>query len=192
MNDRTIRGYKTGTLITALAVAAVLNLAASMFSTSAGGLQTYTQDSLRIQALPSTSEGQPMHRFVEIRSYSLKPGVRDLFHELVVREAVPMLQRWKVDVVAYGPSLHDSDSYYLVRSYSSPEERQQSQDAFYGSDEWRNGPREAILASIESYTTVATWLDDDTVRGLRRAGKREQLPARGAAQGGPAFASDHQ
>jgi hypothetical protein len=192
MNDRTIRGYKTGTLITALAVAAVLNLAASMFSTSAGGVQTYTPDNLRIQALPSFSEGHPMHRFVEIRSYSLKPGVRDLFHQLVVREAVPMLLRWKVDVVAHGPSLHDSDSYYLIRAYSSPEERQQSQDAFYGSDEWRNGPREAILASIESYTTIATWLDDATVRGLRKAGRPEMLPARGAAHGEPTFESDRQ
>jgi hypothetical protein len=190
MNDRTIRGYKTGTLITALAVAAVLNLAASMFSTSAGGVQTYTQDSLRIQALPSTSEGQPMNRFVEIRSYKLKPGVRDLFHQLVVREAMPMLQRWRVDVVAYGPSLHDSDSYYLMRAYSSPEERQQSQDAFYGSDEWKTGPRDAILASIESYITIGTWLDDATVRGLRKAGRLEPLLTRGAAQGERAFASD--
>lgn len=192
MNDRAIRGIKAGTLITALALAAVMNLAASMFSTSVRGVQTYTQDSLRLQALPSSSEGQPMLRFVEIRSYNLKPGVRDLFHQLVVREAVPMLQRWKVDVVAYGPSLHDSDSYYLMRAYSSPEERQQSQDAFYGSDEWKNGPREAILASIESYTTIATWLDDAAVSGLRKAGKLELLPARGAAQGGLAFASDHQ
>jgi hypothetical protein len=168
----------------------LLNLAASMFSTSAGGVQTYTQDSLRIQALPSTSEGQPMNRFVEIRSYKLKPGVRDLFHQLVVREAVPMLQRWRVDVVAYGPSLHDSDSYYLMRAYSSPEERQQSQDAFYGSDEWKTGPRDAILASIESYITIGTWLDDATVRGLRKAGRLEPLLTRGAAQGERAFASD--
>lgn len=168
MNDRTIRGVKAGTLITALALAAVLNIAASMLSTSVSGVQTYTQDHLRLQALPSTSEGQPMLRFVEIRAYNLKPGVRDLFHQLAVREAVPMLQRWKVDVVAYGPSLHDSDSYYLMRAYSSPEDRQRSQDAFYGSDEWRNGPREPILASIESYTTIATWLDDATVRGLRK------------------------
>ena len=30
-----------------------------------------------------------------------------------------MLRRWKVDVVAYGPSLHDSDSYYLMRAFPS-------------------------------------------------------------------------
>jgi len=42
-----------------------------------------------------------------------------------------MLRRWKVDVVAYGPSLHDKDSWYLMRAYPSLEERQRSEDAFY-------------------------------------------------------------
>jgi hypothetical protein len=110
-------------------------------------------------------------RVVEIRSYNLKPGTRDRFHQLVERDALPMLRRWKVDVVSYGPSLHDADSYYLMRSFSTIEDRQRSEDAFYGSDEWRKGPREAILACIESYTTVVIRLDDATLRGLRSAGE---------------------
>jgi len=48
------------------------------------------------------------------------------------------------------------------------EDRQQSQDAFYGSAEWRQGPREPILALIESYTTIVLELDDVTIQGLRR------------------------
>ena len=79
-----------------------------------------------------------------------------------------MLERWRVDVVAYGPSLHDADSYFLIRAYDSLEDRQQSQDRFYGSDEWRQGPREPILALIESFTSVVLEMDDATVRGLRR------------------------
>ena len=47
---------------------------------------------------------------VEVRSYNLKPGTRERFHERLVNEALPMLQRWQVDVIAYGPSLHDRDS----------------------------------------------------------------------------------
>ena len=78
-----------------------------------------------------------------------------------------MLRRWKVDVVAYGPSLHDSDSYYLMRAFPSVPDRQRSEDAFYSSDEWRNGPREATLADIVSYTTIVIGLDGTTIRGLR-------------------------
>jgi hypothetical protein len=112
------------------------------------------------------NKAQPNH-VVEIRSYNLKPGTRDRFHQTFLTEALPMLNRWKVDVVAYGPSLHDSDSYYLMRAYSSLEARQKSEDAFYGSDEWKQGPRERILAAIDSYTTVVIRVDEATLRGLR-------------------------
>jgi hypothetical protein len=59
-----------------------------------------------------------------------------------------------------------------MRGFASVEARQKSEDAFYGSDEWRKGPREATLADIESYTTVVVRLDDAAISGLRA------LPAR--------------
>ena len=109
-------------------------------------------------------------RVLEIRSYNLKPGTRDRFHQLFLKEALPMLKRWKVDVVAYGPSLHDQDSYFLMRAFDGVEVRQKSEDAFYGSDEWTKGPRERVLADIDSYTTVVIRLDEATMQGMRRLG----------------------
>jgi hypothetical protein len=108
-------------------------------------------------------------RWVEIRSYDLKPASRGEFHETVVREAIPMLRRWKVDVVAFRPSLHEEDSYDLIRSYASLADRQQSQDAFHGSEEWKQGPRERVVGKIESTTSVVLELDDATVDRLRSA-----------------------
>lgn len=108
-----------------------------------------------------------MTHYIEIRSYALKPGTRDEFHRLFLAEALPMLQRWEVDVVAHGPSLHDSDSYFLMRRYDSLAQREESENAFYGSDEWRQGPREAILALIENYTEVVLEVDEATLQGLR-------------------------
>jgi len=109
-----------------------------------------------------------MNHFVEIRSYNLKPGTRDEFHRLFVKAAFPMLKRWNVDVVAYGPSLHDENSYYLMRRFDSLAQREQSEDAFYSSDEWRQGPREAIVSLIENYTEVVLELDEATLQGLRK------------------------
>jgi hypothetical protein len=105
-------------------------------------------------AQPVKERTENISRIIEIRSYNLKSGTRDQFHKLFVEQALPMLKRWKVEVVSYGPSLHDEDSYFLLRAYSSLEERQKSQDAFYGSDEWKQGPRESILALIVNYTTI--------------------------------------
>lgn len=95
-----------------------------------------------------------MTAVVEIRTYKLRPGSGTAFHRTVVEESVPMLKRWGVDVVAFGPSLDDDDAYCLIRSYASLEERQRSQDAFYGSDEWRHGPRDAVVSRIESDSSV--------------------------------------
>ena len=115
----------------------------------------------------SAQEPATTTRVVEIRSYNLKPGTRDRFQALFLREALPMLRRWKVDVIGYGPSLHDADSYFLMRGFPGVAGRQTAEDAFYGSDEWRKGPREAVLADIVSYTTVVVSLDPATIRGLR-------------------------
>ena len=109
-----------------------------------------------------------MGQCIEIRSYTLKPGTREEFHRLFLEQAFPMLQRWNVDVVAYGPSLHDQDSYFLMRRYDSPAQREESENAFYGSDEWRQGPRESIIALIENYTEIVLELDEATIDGLRR------------------------
>jgi NIPSNAP len=109
-----------------------------------------------------------MNHFLEIRSYTLLPGSRDEFHRLFLEEAMPLLKRWNVDVVGYGPSLHDENSYYLMRNYDSLAQREESENAFYGSDEWRQGPREAIIALIENYTEIVLELDEVTVQGLRR------------------------
>jgi len=111
-----------------------------------------------------------MTRFVEIRSYNLKQGHRDEFHRLVVEKSLPLLRKWAVDVVDFGPSPHDDDSYYLIRAYGSLEERLTSQNAFYSSPEWREGPRAAIIALIESDTSIVLELDATTVDLLRRVG----------------------
>jgi hypothetical protein len=110
---------------------------------------------------------------IEIRSYNLKTGTRAEFHHLVVTEALPMLERWHVDVVTYGPSPHDDRSYFMIRAYASLEERQRSQDLFYGSEEWRAGPRDRIVALIENYTSIVLPLSGaalEELRGIARQG----------------------
>jgi hypothetical protein len=109
-----------------------------------------------------------MKHFVEIRSYNLKPDTRQEFHRLFLEQAMPLLKRWSVDVIAYGYSFHDENSYYLMRGFESLANREKSEDAFYSSDEWRGDPREAILACIENYTEIVLELDESTVQGLRQ------------------------
>ncbi|MGH8061989.1 MAG: NIPSNAP family protein, partial [Pseudoxanthomonas sp.] len=102
-----------------------------------------------------------------ICTYNLKPGARERFARIASEEVMPMLARWGTDVVRHGPSAHDEDTYFLIRAYASLDDRQQRQDAFYGSDEWVHGPRASILGLIENFTSLVVELDASTLAGLR-------------------------
>lgn len=90
----------------------------------------------------------------EFRTYKLKKGTSETFEKIFREQSLPMLKRWKVNVVDFGFSLIDQESFYLIRSYESIEQRKQSQDAFYGSAEWINGPDEPLMNCIETYNTA--------------------------------------
>jgi hypothetical protein len=42
------------------------------------------------------------------------------------------------------------------------------EDTYYSSDDWRQGPREQMLALMESYTDIVLELDETTLQGLRK------------------------
>jgi len=108
-----------------------------------------------------------MNRLVEIRSYKLKPGQLAEFHRAVAGRAVPMLREWGTDVVAFGSSAHEPDTYFLARSYESLDDLNERQNAFYGSSAWRNGPRASVVDRIESYLNTVLWLSPQAIDSMR-------------------------
>lgn len=89
----------------------------------------------------------------EIRIYKLKENKASEFNKVFKEQSLPMMNRWNVNVIDYGFSLIDQDSFYLIRNYKSIEQRKESQDAFYGSDEWISGPEKQIMDCIDTYNT---------------------------------------
>ena len=95
-----------------------------------------------------------MADILEMRSYQLKPGTGKSFHQLMQDQSLPLLEAAGVKLVLAQPSMHSPDHYILIRRYDNLAHRQSSQDAFYASAAWRQGPRDAILACIISSTDV--------------------------------------
>ena len=89
----------------------------------------------------------------EIRVYKLKAGRGTEFLSVFNEQSLPMLKRWNVKLIAYGLSKIDKDTFHLIRNYESIEHRKESQEAFYSSEEWINGPEKQIMDCIESYNT---------------------------------------
>ena len=108
---------------------------------------------------------------VEIRTYKLKTGTAGTFEKVFTEQSLPMMKRWQLDVVGYGFSLDDAETFTLMRAYRDLDDRQKSQDAFYGSDEWKNGPREAILACIDYSTCMITETNTEILRKALKMGK---------------------
>lgn len=104
-----------------------------------------------------------MKRLIEIRSYKLKPGATEDIHRAFVTGALPLLREWGTDVVAFGPSAHEPDTYFLIRAYADLDDLQKKQDAFYSSDAWRHGPRESIVSQIESYLNTVLWVSQAAI-----------------------------
>jgi len=107
-------------------------------------------------------------RTVEILQYTLRKGSGATFHAIMREISVPLHQRYGIDVVSFGNSLHDPDCYYLIRTFDSPEKMAVVLDAFYASDDWRSGPREEIIHSIETSIRTVMNLPPESVNGLRK------------------------
>ena len=107
---------------------------------------------------------------IEIRTYALRPGTRDEFHAIFTEEVAPLLARHGIRVVRAQASLVEDEPgdthYTLIRAFDGIEHRAALEDAFYASDEWRNGPRERVLACIETYHTVVLEATRDAVERL--------------------------
>ena len=105
-------------------------------------------------------------KLIEVRTYKLKPGCAERFVP-AVQVALPLVRASGMDVVAFGRSDHEHESFYLIRAYDSREQLVAQQDAFYGSTAWREGPRSALVDCLDDYLNTLLWLPDDAVEALR-------------------------
>jgi len=107
-------------------------------------------------------------RTVELLQYILKAGTGREFHKIMVEVSATLHRDAGIDIVAFGNSIHDEDSYYLIRAYDDPEHLETSQAEFYRSDAWRSGPRAAIIERIQTSVKTVLMLSNTATDGLRQ------------------------
>src|SRR5882757_2267414 len=146
-----MRAHRSYLLFAAATFAALIGVAITLFA------QTEHTKGTDEKIKTMTSPGASQEVF-EVLTLDIKQGRRDEFHQIYMNQALPLLKKWNFDVVAYGPSLHDANSYYVIRRFKSLEDREKSENAYYGSDDWKAGPRDAIMGLVEhfAYAVVST------------------------------------
>jgi hypothetical protein len=105
-------------------------------------------------------------KLIEVRTYKLKPGCTERF-VAAVKAALPLVRASGMDVIAFGRSDHEHESFYLIRACDSREQLIAQQDAFYGSAAWREGPRAELVGCLDDYLNTLLWLPDGAVEALR-------------------------
>lgn len=103
---------------------------------------------------------------LEVRLYRIKPGKRTDFDALARHETIPMARRFGHNVVGFGPSAHDDDSYYLIRAFTDEQDRKGSLEALYESEEWLTGYDQRVLSLIDSYLTATFQVSAEAVATL--------------------------
>jgi len=107
------------------------------------------------------------NQILELRVYKIHHGRRGEFAERMQSVLVPMFKRHGAEVVHHGLSLHDGDSYFLIRTFPSVAERQSRLDALYGSAEWLMNHEEAVLGMIDTYDTAVLEADEWLIEVLK-------------------------
>ncbi|MFF4953015.1 NIPSNAP family protein [Streptomyces chattanoogensis] len=108
---------------------------------------------------------------LEIRTYRLRPGTGDEFVRVMREESVPLLEKAGIRVVDCGASLVAEGGHeeaYLIRAFASLEEHHRQEEAFYDSDAWRHGPREAIVSRIDSAHTIVLHASEEIAQAFQR------------------------
>src|SRR5262245_39764601 len=103
------------------------------------------------QRTTAAPAGRRVTAILDVRTYRLVEDGRDEFDRIFRDEALPRLRAQGIRVFAFGPSLADQNGYTLIRSFTSPSEREEQLGAFYGSRDWIENFDERVGALIETY-----------------------------------------
>lgn len=93
---------------------------------------------------------------VEVRTYKVKPGLRDRFLDFFRREAVPLQRSLGIHVLGPFLDLEDSDVFIWMRAFPSLEERERMKSALYDGEKWQNELRAIALPMLDSYSVALT------------------------------------
>ncbi|HTX03049.1 MAG TPA: NIPSNAP family protein [Candidatus Acidoferrales bacterium] len=93
---------------------------------------------------------------IEVRTYTIKPGLRDRFIAFFEKRAIPEQQA--VGIKVLGPLLdtENPNVFLFLRAFPSLEERDRMKSLFYDGPVWKNELEGIAMPMIEHYSAVLT------------------------------------
>lgn len=108
-------------------------------------------------------------QLLELRLFTVKPGMREEFDRVSREGTVPLMRKIGITVVASGPSLYDEDTYYLLRAFDNEEQRVSLGASLYEQPEWEQFD-EPVGAMMAAYSTVVFPMSVEAVKHMAEFG----------------------
>lgn len=91
---------------------------------------------------------------VEVRSYRIKPGLREEFIKLFESRAIPAQRKYGIKIVGPMIDVENPNKFVFLRSFPSLEERDRMKEAFYGGELWKNELERLAMPLLDSYDVI--------------------------------------
>jgi len=93
---------------------------------------------------------------IEVRTYTIKPGLREQFIALFERRAIQEQQAVGIKVLGPLLDMENPNVFLFLRAFPSLEERDRMKSLFYDGPTWKNEIEGIAMPMIESYSAVLT------------------------------------
>ena len=103
---------------------------------------------------------------VEVRTYTIVPGLRQQFLHLFETRTRP-LQR-SLGIQVFGPwlNIEDPDRFVWLRAFPSWDERERMKRALYEGPEWTGELEAVMMPMLAEFTSIQIEMSDEAVTAL--------------------------
>jgi hypothetical protein len=93
---------------------------------------------------------------VEVRTYTIKPGLRSQFLDFFEKEAVPLQQSLGMRIVGPFVDRESPDVFVWLRGFPSSPDRDRMKAELYEGERWKNELEEIAMPMLERYDVVVS------------------------------------
>lgn len=101
---------------------------------------------------------------IEMRTYRLKPGLRERFLELFRTRSMPEHARLGMRILGPFPSIEDPDVFFFMRGFPDLASREPMKAQFYEGELWKRELEGILIPMIERYEVVLVDDPDGLIR----------------------------
>lgn len=101
---------------------------------------------------------------IEMRTYRLKPGLRERFLELFRTRSMPEHARLGMRILGPFPSIEDPDVFFFMRGFPDLASREPMKAQFYEGELWKRELEGILMPMIERYEVVLVDDPDGLIR----------------------------